>query len=277
MSLHPPDAPPQHEPRAAAAGPAPPQEGRVVLVTGATGALGASVVERFVAGGDRVLATGRDATALAVLAARHPGVSAAGGGAVAVHPADLADPAAAPALFAAAAGRFGAAPTVVAHLAGGFRYAPLAALRPEDWRFLWRANVESTVWLFAECARRFGPAAGGGPVAGGGPAAGGGTVVAVSAPAALAGAAGFGPYAAGKAGALRLVEALARELAPAGGRANAVLPGTMDTPANRTAMPDADPAGWVTTDAVADVVWYLASPAAAAVNGAAVGVPGPTL
>jgi hypothetical protein len=49
----------------------------------------------------------------------------------------------------------------------------------------------------------------------------------------------------------------------------------MDTPANRAAMPDADPSRWVTTGAVAEVIHYLTTPAAAAVNGAAVKVPGP--
>jgi NAD(P)-dependent dehydrogenase (short-subunit alcohol dehydrogenase family) len=74
-----------------------------------------------------------------------------------------------------------------------------------------------------------------------------------------------------------MVESLAREIGPFGGRANAVLPGTMDTPANRASMPDADPAKWVSTDAVAAVIHYLTTSAAAAINGAAVRVPGPTL
>ena len=51
----------------------------------------------------------------------------------------------------------------------------------------------------------------------------------------------------------------------------------MDTPANRASMPDANPAKWVSTDAVAAVIHYLTTPASAAVNGAAVRVPGPTL
>jgi NAD(P)-dependent dehydrogenase (short-subunit alcohol dehydrogenase family) len=99
----------------------------------------------------------------------------------------------------------------------------------------------------------------------------------VSAPAALLGEAGVGAYAATKAAVLRLVESLAREMAPFGGRANAVLPGTMDTAENRRAMPDADPAGWVPTDDVAAVIHQLTTPAARAVNGAAVRVPGPDL
>jgi hypothetical protein len=51
----------------------------------------------------------------------------------------------------------------------------------------------------------------------------------------------------------------------------------MDTPANRAGMPDADPAQWVTTDAVAEVIHYLTTPAASAITGAAVRVPGRTL
>src|SRR5437763_1422631 len=101
--------------------------------------------------------------------------------------------------------------------------------------------------------------------------------VAVAAPAGLLGEAGVGGYAATKAGVLRMVESLARELAPSGGRANAVLPGTMDTAANRAAMPGADPSQWAKTEDVAAVIHFLASPGAVAVNGAAVRVPGPAL
>ena len=49
---------------------------------------------------------------------------------------------------------------------------------------------------------------------------------------------------------------------------NAVMPSTMDTAANRRAMPDADRSGWVSTEAVADVIAYLASDGAGAVSGA---------
>jgi NAD(P)-dependent dehydrogenase (short-subunit alcohol dehydrogenase family) len=181
-----------------------------------------------------------------------------------VHAADLGDPAAVAAAFDAAAEVAGGAPPAVAHLVGGFRYATLAETSDADWAFLWQVNVGTTFHVLREASRRFA-------------AAGGGALVAVSAPAALLGEAGVGPYAATKAAVLRLVESLAREMAPFGGRANAVLPGTMDTPANRRAMPDADPAGWVSTDDVAAVVHHLTTPAARAVNGAAVRVPGPDL
>ena len=68
-----------------------------------------------------------------------------------------------------------------------------------------------------------------------------GSLVAIGAAAAQRAPASFGPYAASKAAVLRLVEAFAAELKADGVRVNAVLPGTMDTPQNRAAMPDVDP------------------------------------
>ncbi|HYL04995.1 MAG TPA: SDR family oxidoreductase [Thermoanaerobaculia bacterium] len=225
-----------------------------VLITGASGALGGSVVRRFLAGGERVLAVyGTDPGDLAGLAP---------GDRMAVRQADLGSTAEVERLFDEEL----AAETapVVAHLVGAFRYGRLGELSDEDWSYLMRANLETTFRVARQCARCF-------------ERAGGGALVVVSSPAALLGEAGVAAYAAAKAGTLRLVESLAREVAPFGGRANAVLPGTMDTPANRRAMPDADPAKWVSTKAVAEVIYYLGTPAAAGVNGAAIRVPGSAL
>lgn len=235
----------------------PPGTGARVLVTGAAGALGGSVVRRFLAGGARVLAADRDAAALAELA------EAAPAGSLESAALDLADPAAVVDLFDRSEAS-GGAPAAVAHLVGGFRLAPIAETSDDDWRFLLTVNLETTFLVMREAARRFA-------------AAGGGSLVAVSAPAALLGEAKVGAYSATKAAVLRLVESLAREMEGFGGRANAVLPGTMDTPANRAAMPRADASRWVSTDAVAEVVFHLTTPAARAINGAAVRVPGPAL
>jgi NAD(P)-dependent dehydrogenase (short-subunit alcohol dehydrogenase family) len=228
-----------------------------VLITGASGALGGSVVARFLAAGDRVLAVGASEKALEELAALgSPDV-------LDVRRADLSVTAEVERLFDEEAGAAGA-PRAVVHLVGGFRWARLADMSDADWSYLMKLNLETTFRVFRESARRF-------------EKAGGGVLVAVAAPAALLGEAGVGGYAAGKAGVLRLVESLAREMAPFGGRANAVLPGTMDTAMNRASMPDADPARWVTTDAVASVIHFLTTPEAVGINGAAVRVPGPTL
>lgn len=226
-----------------------------VLITGAAGALGHSVVRQFVAAGERVLAVGDRRGGLAELAA------AAAPGTVEIRQADLTVTADVDRLFAAAEPDGLAA---VVHTVGGFRWGKFADFSDDDWSFLLKANLDTTFRVFRATARAFAKAKGG-------------SLVAVASPAGLLGEAGVGAYAATKAGVLRLVESLARELAPVGARVNAVLPGTMDTAANRAAMPDADPGRWVTTDAVASVIHFLTTPAASGVNGAAVQVPGPIL
>ena len=69
---------------------------------------------------------------------------------------------------------------------------------------------------------------------------------------------------------LRLTESLAAEVKSAGINVNCVLPVTLDTPQNRQERPDADFSKWVSPQAVASVILFLASEAADAVNGAAV-------
>lgn len=101
---------------------------------------------------------------------------------------------------------------------------------------------------------------------------GGGSMVFISARAARKGRRGHAAYAVSKSALLTLVEAIAEEYGGEGVRANAVLPGTVDTEANRRAMPDADHSAWTSAEEIARVIYFLASPAAAAVNGAAVPV-----
>ncbi|MBN8979633.1 MAG: SDR family oxidoreductase, partial [Rhizobiales bacterium] len=100
-----------------------------------------------------------------------------------------------------------------------------------------------------------------------------GRIVNVGAMGALRAGAGMGPYAASKAGVHRLTEALAAELK---GKVtvNAVLPSTIDTPANRRDMPDSDFNAWVRLDELAAVILFLASDAASAVTGALLPVAG---
>jgi NAD(P)-dependent dehydrogenase (short-subunit alcohol dehydrogenase family) len=85
--------------------------------------------------------------------------------------------------------------------------------------------------------------------------------------AALRSPAGLAAYAASKSGVLRLVESYAEELKAEGIRVNAVLPGTIDTPQNRAAMPGADTTTWVQPAQLAEAIAFLLSGAASGVTG----------
>lgn len=150
----------------------------------------------------------------------------------------------------------------VAHLVGGWRGGMRLAETPiEVWDRMMDLNLKSA-WLMAHAAI---------PVMARG---GGGSLVFVSSRAARTGRKGHSAYAVAKAGLLTLVEAIAEEYAEEGVRANAVLPGTVDTEENRRAMPDADHSRWTPPEEIARTIVFLASRDASAVNGAAVPVYG---
>jgi NAD(P)-dependent dehydrogenase (short-subunit alcohol dehydrogenase family) len=97
--------------------------------------------------------------------------------------------------------------------------------------------------------------------------AGGGRVVMIASRAVVPPAGGFIGYTVAKAGVIALAQALSQEVKGHGITVNAVLPSTMDTPANRAAMPDVDPRSWVPVTAVADAVAALAAESAGHVTG----------
>src|SRR5690606_31546420 len=94
---------------------------------------------------------------------------------------------------------------------------------------------------------------------------GGGSLVFVSSRAALRRRSGHGAYAVAKSAVITLSEAIAEEYASDSIRSNVVLPGTVDTPANRAASPEADPSHWTPPEQIAEVIVFLASSASAAI------------
>lgn len=99
-----------------------------------------------------------------------------------------------------------------------------------------------------------------------------GSIINVAAASAIRAPANMGAYAASKSAVIRLTEAMSAELREQGIRANCILPGIIDTPANRKAMPKADFNKWVTPSAIADVMLFLASDASRAITGQAISV-----
>ena len=228
-------------------------DAKVVIVTGAAGNVGAALAGLLAARGVRVAAFDRSEAAM--VARLGPGEAA-----MRLAVADLADPAQAGAAIAQVAATLGRIDGVAATV-GTFAMAPVAESTPDLWERMLRVNLISTLTVFQGALPHL-------------RAAGGGSLVAIAAGAALRAPGGMAAYAASKSAVLRLVESLSDESRADRIRVNAVLPGTIDTPQNRAAMPDADPARWVTPAQVAEVLAFLLSDAASGVTGAALGVPG---
>jgi NAD(P)-dependent dehydrogenase (short-subunit alcohol dehydrogenase family) len=220
------------------------QQRGITVVGGGGGALGSAVVGRLVATGRRV-----------VIPTRHPGRAGSAAGVTEIE-CDLDDLESVARLRVAveAMGRWEAAVSASGGFAGGRAHEvddaaidqQLAANLLGPWR-LARAAAESMV-------------------AGGA----GGRIVVVASRAAVEVARGQAAYQVSKAAVLRLVQVMAAELRGHGITVNAVLPGTMDTAANREQMLKADRSTWVTTDSVAALIEWLLSEGATAVSGAAI-------
>jgi NAD(P)-dependent dehydrogenase (short-subunit alcohol dehydrogenase family) len=151
---------------------------------------------------------------------------------------------------------------VLCNIAGGFRMgAPVHETSDKDWNFLLDLNARTVL----HTARAVVPHM---------ISAGGGKIVNVGAYAAQKGAAQMGAYIASKSAVIRLTETMAAELREKNINVNCVLPTIIDTPQNRAAMPDADPARWVAPADLARVIVFLSSDAARAIHGAALPVTG---
>ena len=148
----------------------------------------------------------------------------------------------------------------VANIAGGFAMGPTVYDTDDElWDAMFNINVTTLRRVINASVPRF-------------VEQGRGSIINVGAVGALRGTANMGAYTAAKATVMRLTEALSDEVKGAGVNVNAVLPSLIDTPRNRSDMPDADFDAWLKPDELAEVVCFLASDAARAVHGALVPV-----
>jgi NAD(P)-dependent dehydrogenase (short-subunit alcohol dehydrogenase family) len=225
-----------------------------VVVTGAAGNLGRAVVRAFADRGANVALIDRRVDRLV------DRYGSANDRTLYVG-ADLLEPGDAAAVAQQTRERFGRI-DVLCNVAGAFRMGVAVHETPDaTWDLLFDANVRSLRNMVRAVV----------PVLLDG---GGGRIVNVGAYSARTGVANMGAYTAAKTVVLRLTEAMAAELRSRNINVNCVLPGTLDTPENRAAMPDADPARFVALTDVAEAIVFLASPAAHAIHGAALPVTG---
>lgn len=225
-----------------------------VMVTGAAGHLGRAVVDAFTTRGAQVVLVDRRREKLV----QHHGPEDARR---IFSEANLLEQDQVHAVVQQTLARFGQI-DVLCNLVGGFRMGePVHAVADSTWDFLMDTNARTVL----HTARAVVPHM---------LERGRGQIVNVGATAAQRGAALMGAYCAAKSSVVRLTEAMSAELRERHINVNCVLPSVIDTPDNRAAMPDADPARWVSPQDLAQVVVFLASDAARAIHGAAVPVTG---
>ncbi|MFH0300594.1 3-oxoacyl-ACP reductase FabG [Bradyrhizobium sp. 31Argb] len=222
--------------------------GKVIVITGASGALGKVVVEEALARGACVAGIDHAPSSLSPTSSR-----------IELGGVDLIDAAQAKKAIDTAATHFGRLDALI-NIAGGFAFETVSDGDPATWQRMYALNVTTALnasraaipRLLASSAAR---------------------IINIGALGALQAGAGMGAYAASKSGVHRLTEALAAEHK---GRitVNAVLPSIIDTAANRASMPKADFSKWVAPKELADVILFLASDAASAVTGALLPVNG---
>jgi NAD(P)-dependent dehydrogenase (short-subunit alcohol dehydrogenase family) len=223
-------------------------DGKVIVVTGASGALGKVVAATALARGARVAAVDHA-----------PSQAPATATWIELGGVDLTDAAQARKAVDTVAAHFGRLDVLI-NIAGAFTFEAVAEGDPKTWQRMYALNVLTALNTSRSAIPYLA-------------VAGSARIVNIGAMGALQAGAGMGAYAASKAGVHRLTEALAAEWK---GKitVNAVLPSTIDTPANRASMPKADFAKWVTAEELADVILFLASDAASAITGALLPVPG---
>lgn len=223
-------------------------DGKVIVVTGASGALGTVVAAVALARGARVAGVDHAPTQVPATPSR-----------LELGGVDLTDAAQARKTIDAVVSHFGRLDALI-NIAGGFAFEAIAEGDPRTWQHMYALNVLTALNASQSAIPHLARS-------------GAGRIVNVGAMGALQAGAGMGPYAASKAGVHRLTEALAAEW-KGSITVNAVLPSTIDTPANRASMPKADFAKWVKPQELADVILFLASDAASAVTGALLPVSG---
>jgi NAD(P)-dependent dehydrogenase (short-subunit alcohol dehydrogenase family) len=223
---------------------------QVVVVTGATGGLGGAVVHAFLSEGATVWGILGPSSPSRIADPNYTTVAA-----------DLTVPAEAELAVRKVIETSGKI-DVLLHLTGGFAGGkPVAETDDAAWIKMLSLNLHTAIHM----ARAVLPHM---------LEAGKGRIVAIGSRTGVEPAAGLSAYAVSKAALIALVRTIAAEVRNSGITANIVLPSVIDTPANRAATPAADFTKWVQPESIARLLLFLASEAAADINGAVIPIYG---
>lgn len=228
---------------------------KVILITGAAGNLGTAAIYFFAQAGAQL-------ALLDVKKAHFERLEAMIDPEWLLIEADITDSAAVAAALDQVIARFGRVDVLV-NIAGGYSGGkPIWETDEATWDKMMNLNAKSVFLLSGAVAKSMVERGEGG------------RIISIGAKPGLEGTKNHSAYSASKSAVLRLTESMAAELKPHQITVNAILPSTIDTPANRKAMPDADFSKWVTPESLAGIIGFLASDAARDISGALIPVYG---
>ena len=215
-------------------------KGKVVMMTGASGGLGQAVAPAFIKAGATLATVNRHASPIE---GAHMAVAA-----------DVVDEVDVQRVVAEIIGKAGRIDCLV-NLVGGFAMGRAADTDTALWQKMLSMNLTAAFQLSKAVIPHMSERHSG-------------RILHIAARAALDPFPGAAAYLVAKSGLVALVRVLAAELTGTGVTVNTILPTTIDTPANRKSMPDADPATWVKPESIAELLIFLASDEGGAVHGA---------
>jgi NAD(P)-dependent dehydrogenase (short-subunit alcohol dehydrogenase family) len=225
-------------------------EDRVALVTGASGALGAAIVQAFAAAGARAVGVTHSAPPRGKDNAR-----------IAYETADVGDEPSVETLIVKVVREYGALDVVVNTVGGFTAGQPVTGSSLDTWEGMMNLNARTAFLVSKHAGRAMAQRHAG-------------RIINVSSRSAFSGRKNAAAYAVSKRAIITLTEAQAEEMRGLGVTVNVIVPSIIDTPANRAGMPTADTSRWPTPEQVARVVLFLASDDAALISGAAIPVYG---
>ena len=230
---------------------------QVAIITGASGNLGSSVARKFIKSGTNTVLVARTSQKLIELFPEYQHSE----NVYFAAPIDVLDELAVKELVSTTLDRFGKIDILVNTVGGYHAGTPLYKTPIETWDFMFNINVRS---VFITCKTVI-------PIM---LENNYGKIVNVSSRAGIHGNANSAAYSASKGAVIRITESMSSELLGLGINVNCVIPGTIDTPENRKAMPEADHGKWVSPNSIADLIQFLTSDAASDINGAAIPIYG---